>query len=39
MLNILSKIQERNFGKEGDESNHYYKNPDNKFGVPNIRGD
>ena len=33
MLNILSKIQEKNFGKDGDESNHFYTNPDNKYNV------
>lgn len=33
MLSILSKIQERNFGKDGDESNHFYTNSENKYNV------
>jgi DNA-binding transcriptional LysR family regulator len=31
MMSILYKIQEKNFGKLGDESNHFYKDPNNKY--------
>jgi hypothetical protein len=31
MLSQLNKIQEKSFGKDGAELNHFYTNPENRF--------
>ena len=31
MLSVLYKIQENSFGKDGNELNHYYTDPENRF--------
>ena len=33
MLGNLSRIQEMHFGLDGDNTEHYYNDPDNKYNV------